>query len=149
MIFIFQDLLDSLIFRLEIRLRSSAVNDLSDYKLQVILLDILEVAVCANLKLSTCSLIADDDTLRMVLQSRESPSVAYRLLDSVVQSASLLVANSQNDNLASRENCADTNRKSQLGDLRYVVVEEARVDDDGILSFFGRLDSHIATVRHQ
>ena len=101
--------------------------------LQVVLLDILEVAVSANLQLNGCLLVANNHSVRVSLDCRSGASVRVSTLDCVVQSHSLLVTECQDNNLLCREYSADTYGQSQLWNLVYIVVKEARVYDQCIV----------------
>ena len=69
--------------------------------LEVVLLDILEVAVCSNLEFLSSSLVSNDDTVLVHLQNRDCPHLSNRTLDGSVESACLVVASLENLYLAS------------------------------------------------
>ena len=100
--------------------------------LQVVLLDVLEVQVGTVLQLSGSSLVANDDCVGVHLQGRNGPLLAYTSLDSVLQSASLVVTVTNDQNLLGIHNGTDTYCQSCLGHLVNVVVEETAVSDDGV-----------------
>ena len=102
--------------------------------LQVVLLDILEVTIGTNLQLYGCLLVANNHAVRVSLDCRCGASVRVSALYCIVQSHSLLVTECQNYNLLSREYGADTNGQSQLRNLVYIVVEETRVYEQGVVS---------------
>ena len=69
----------------------------------------------------------------MYLQTGDGPRVVVSALYALLNSLSLSVAGSQDHNLAARQNGANTNGQSGLGNLINVAIEETSVSDDRIL----------------
>ena len=100
--------------------------------LEVVLLDVLEVAICSNLEFLSSSLVGYDDTVLVELKNRDCPHLCNRSLNSSLQSACLVVAITKNHNLASSHHSAYTNSESGCRNLLNVVVEETRVGNDSV-----------------
>ena len=71
------------------------------YFLKVVLLDILEVAECANLELVCSSLVSYDDAVLVELKNRDSPHLCNRTLNSCLKRACLVVTVYEDHHLAS------------------------------------------------
>ena len=93
--------------------------------LEVILLDILEVVYSTYLELYGSCIVAHDDAVGVELEYADSPHLSDGTLNSVVESLSLVVTVSEDENLLSNHNCAYTYGNCGLGHLVHVVIEEA------------------------
>ena len=101
--------------------------------LEVVLLDVLEVAVGAHLELIDGSLVGNDDGMGMHLQGTQGAHLGDAALDSLLQSAGLGMAVDDDHHLAGIHHGADAHGECRLGHLVQVAVKEAAVGDDGVL----------------
>jgi len=102
-------------------------------ELLLVLVDFLEVLVGVNLKLTASSLVTSNDTVLVKLKCADGPSVVNAALDAVTESTSLAVTVDEEKYLLRGTNGSNTNRKSGLGNLVGIVVEEAGVYDKSVL----------------
>jgi len=106
---------------------------LSDQKLLLVLVDFLEVLVGVNLQLAAGSLVAGDDSVRMHLERGDGPGMVYAALYAVAKGAGLVVAADEKENLLGIADGAYANGQRGLRNLVGIVVEEAGVDNEGVL----------------
>ena len=99
---------------------------------EVVLLYILEVLVGTYLYFCASSLIADNDSTVVLLQGRNSPNLSDRTFDGSLESAGLVVAVAYDKHLFGIEDGTHTDCKGGLGNLVYIVIEEAAVGNDRI-----------------
>ena len=100
--------------------------------LQIVLLDVLEVLVCAVLQFVGGCFVADDDGVGVHLQGADGPFLAYGALDGVLQGASLVVAVHHDEHFLGVHHGAYADGQGCLGHLVHVVVEETAVGNDGV-----------------
>ena len=86
-----------------------------------------------DLKLKCSILIGNNHRMRVKLQAGESPHVVDALLNTPLKSKRLALTEDDANNLTSLENSLDANSQGHLRNLVDVVVEEARVCEDGIV----------------
>ena len=100
--------------------------------LEVILLDVLEVLIGAVLDFLGGSLVADDDAVGMELQGADGPPVGDGTFDSSLESASLVVAVAEDEDLAGSHHGANTNSECSGGDVLGLAAEETAVGHAGV-----------------
>lgn len=93
--------------------------------LDIVLLDILEVAVGSHFQLVCSHFIADDDAVLVELECADGPSLCNRTFDGSVESLCLVVAIAENHHLFCVHHGAYTYGKSQSRNSLRVVAEEA------------------------
>ena len=96
------------------------------------LLDVLEVAVGLDLELGAGVFVADDDGVPVHLQGADGPHLRDAAFYAVTQGAGLVVAVDDEHDLLGGHDSADTDGEGGLGNEVDVVLEEARVGDDGV-----------------
>ena len=101
---------------------------------QILLFDILEVAISTDLQLITGSVIADDDTMLVHLKSRDGPHVVDTTLYSSLKCTALGVTIHQNHYLTGSHNSTYADCQSRLGHFIDITFEETAVCNDGISS---------------
>ena len=112
---------------------------------EVITLLVEEILESADSKFVTGSFVANNDGSRMGLKHRSSPLVADVAVNDVLESTSLVVTIANEEHLLGSHHSADTYGESLLGHKVDIVVEEARIGDDGVGS--QRLDMSKAIER--
>ena len=100
--------------------------------LEVITLLVEEILEGADCKLVTSSFVANNDGSRMGLKHRSRPLVADVAVNDVLEGTSLVVTITNEEHLLGSHHCADTYGESLLGHKVDIVVEEARIGDDGV-----------------
>ena len=101
--------------------------------LLLVLVDLLEILICINLKLAASSLVASDDAVLVELKCADRPSVVNAALYAVTESASLVVSADKKKHLLRIANRSYANRKSSLGNLVRIVIKETGVCNKSIL----------------
>lgn len=100
---------------------------------EVGLFDVFEVAVGLNLELGAGVFVADDYGVAVHLQGADCPHLGDAAFYAVTQGAGLVVAVDDEHNLFGGHHCAYADGEGGLGYEVDVVLEEARVGDDGVL----------------
>lgn len=95
------------------------------YCLQVVFLDVLEVAISAHFKLIGCGVVSHDDCVCVLLQRAYCPNLGDRAFHGSLQGACLGVTVNEDEYLASVHHCAYAYGEGVLWHLVHVVVEEA------------------------
>ena len=101
-------------------------------QLLFVLVDFLEVLVGVYLQFAAGCFVAGNDSVRMHLKSGDRPCVVYAAFYAVPESACLVVAADEQENLLGIANGADADGKSGLRNLVGVIAEEAGVDKKGV-----------------
>lgn len=86
-----------------------------------------------DLKLESGVLIDNNHGVRVQLERRERPHVVNTLLNAALEGERLALTENDNDDLTGLENGLNTDSQSHAGDLVDVVVEEARVGENGVV----------------
>lgn len=102
--------------------------------IEMLALNILKVAVGANLEFRGGILVAHDDSLAVHLQGAQGAHVRNAAFHSLLQGASLLVAVNDNHHAAGSHNSANAYGKGSFGHIVNVIVKESAVCDDSVLS---------------
>ena len=98
------------------------------------LLQALEVLDSLHAELLGGVLIAHNHGVLVHLESGDSPHVVHSLLHALGEGEGLVSTVNDNDNLAGIQDGAHTHSKGGLGHLVHIVVEEAAVSNDGVVS---------------
>ena len=98
-----------------------------------------------NVELGCGVLVDDDEGPRMELEGREGPHMVDALLNGLAERESLALASNDDDDLARVEHGCDTDGECHARDGGDVVVEEARVREDGVVR--ERLDARAGSKR--
>lgn len=93
--------------------------------LDIVFLDVLEVAVGSHFQLVCSHFIADDDAMLVELECADGPSLCNRTFDGSVESLCLVVAIAENHHLSCVHHGAYTYGKSQSRNSLRIVAEEA------------------------
>lgn len=93
---------------------------------------VFEVLVGADLEFGTGLFVASNNAVGMHLDHAGGPHVADAVLDHVVQCTGFLGSVHENQNLSGVHHGADSYGEGLLGNLGFVVVEEAAVGLDGV-----------------
>ena len=101
-------------------------------ELLLVLVDFLEVLVGVNLEFAACSFVAGNDSVRVHLESGDGPCVVNAAFYAVTESACLVVAADEQENLLGVTDGADADGESGLRNLVGVIAEEAGVDEKGV-----------------
>ena len=102
------------------------------FRIQVLCLNILEVAVSTHLQFFGGRIVTNDDTLFVHLQGADSPHLHHGTLDCMIEGTCLVVSVYDNHYLAGAKHSTDTDGQGSLGHLVHVVVKETGVGNDGI-----------------
>lgn len=93
--------------------------------LDIVLLDVLEIAVGAHLQLVCSHFITDDDAVLVELECADGPSLCNRTFDGSVESLCFVVTIAENHHLSCIHHGANTYGKSQCRNSLWIVAEEA------------------------
>lgn len=102
--------------------------------LEIILFDILEVAVSTYLQFIAGNLITNDDAMLVLLQSADGPSLGNRAFDGSLQGAGLVMTVAENHYLSGSHHGTHTYGQSQTRYLLRIIIEETGVGNLGICS---------------
>ena len=102
------------------------------YLQQLVLLDVLEVLVGADLQFVGSLLVADDDAVGMHLQGADGPHVVDASLDGSLQGTGLQVTVGQDHHLTGVHHGANTYRQGMGGHVLGLATEETAVGDAGV-----------------
>ena len=96
--------------------------------------DILEVTISTYFQFFRSSIVTNDNTLFVHLQSADSPHLSDRTFYCMIQCASLIVTIYDNHHFFGRKHSTYTNSQSCLRNFVNIVVKEAGVRNDCIRS---------------
>ena len=113
----------------------------------MILLDILEITVGADLQFRGRGFVAYDDPVGVYLHGRDRADVRVRAFHTLLQGAGFLMPEGEDQHLLRIEHRGDTYRHGLLGNLVHVVVEETRVYDQRVVG--QRLDAGARVERRE
>ena len=100
------------------------IRNSNTYRLEVVLLDVLEVVYSTYLEFYGSSVITHDDAVGVELKYTDSPHLSDSTLYSMVECLSLVVAVGEDENLLGIHHSAYTYGNGGLGHLVHVVVKE-------------------------
>ena len=98
-----------------------------DNGLQVVALDVLEIAVCAHFQFVRCRLIAYDDAVAVHLQGTDGPHLRYASFNGMLQGTRLIVPVAKDQYLFGVHYRAHPYGQRSLGNLVHIVIEETRI----------------------
>ena len=98
-----------------------------DNGLQVVALDVLEIAVCAHFQFVRCCLIAYDDAVAVHLQGTDGPHLRYASFNGMLQGTRLIVPVAKDQYLFGVHYRAHPYGQRSLGNLVHIVIEETRI----------------------
>lgn len=86
-----------------------------------------------DLELKSGVLVNDNHGMGVQLQAGQGPHMVHTLLDAALQGQRLALAKNNDDNLAGFEDGLNTDSQGHARHLVNVVIEEARVGQDGVV----------------
>ena len=107
--------------------------------LDVVFLDVLEIAIGTEFQLVASQFVAYDDAMLVGLQRTDGPSLSHGAFDGCLQGTCLVVTIAENHHLLGIHHGAHTYGKRQARHLLWVAVEETGIGYLGIRGVFTRV----------
>ena len=100
--------------------------------IEIVALDVAEIAESAYFQFVACCFVADNDTVLVHLERGDRPHVGDRFLDGMLEGTGFVVSVDHNQHLLCVHHGAYADGEGGLGYPVDIVVEETRVGDDGV-----------------